>query len=260
MKKRITSALFILIIALPIIYLGKIPFYLFSLLIALLGYWELLNLIIKNKFYKIYCSILYLLLLVPSIFNNTFENIIDYKILPIIIILFCLLSLFDHKKKDFNINECFYLIGITLFLSLAFSALIITRNMSLVYFLYLISITILTDVFAQTVGIICGKHKINEISPNKTWEGSLGGAVFGTIFSSLFYYILINSSNIFLVLLITLFLSIISQFGDLLFSYIKRYYKIKDYSNLIPGHGGILDRLDSLIFASLTFIYFIPYL
>ena len=73
----------------------------------------------------------------------------------------------------------------------------------------------------------------------------------------MFYDLIITTNeNILVVVLITLLLSIVGQLGDLVFSSIKRYYKVKDYSNIIPGHGGILDRLDSLIFVALTFILF----
>ena len=119
----------------------------------------------------------------------------------------------------------------------------------------------MTDTFAHSIGTLFGKHKINEISPKNSGEGCLGGAFFGTLISVLFYLIVINQDiNIFLLVFITLFLSIIGQLGDLFFSQIKRQYGIKDFSNLMPGHGGVLDRLDSIIFVTLAFIYFINFL
>ena len=116
----------------------------------------------------------------------------------------------------------------------------------------------MTDSFAYFTGSFIGKHKLCEkISPKKTWEGAIGGSVVGTIISTFFYLFVINSSaNLFLVFGITLLLTIIGQIGDLFFSSIKRHYKIKDFSNLIPGHGGVLDRFDSIIFVVLTFILF----
>jgi len=133
--------------------------------------------------------------------------------------------------------------------------------MSLRYFLFLILIPILNDTFAHAVGTLFGKHKLNEISPNKSWEGCIGGALCGVLGSTLFYLISINSEiNIFLLIILTLFLSIIGQLGDLSFSQIKRYYKIKDFGNIMPGHGGILDRFDSFIFVVLAFTFLVTFL
>lgn len=117
-----------------------------------------------------------------------------------------------------------------------------------------------TDIFAYFIGRKFGKHKFTEISPNKSIEGCIGG-LFGSILSSIIYTIICNSVwhlniNYLYILGIAIFLSIVSQIGDLAASSIKRYCKIKDFSNLIPGHGGLLDRIDSVIFI-LPFAYFL---
>ena len=117
-------------------------------------------------------------------------------------------------------------------------------------------ITILTDTFAYIGGRLFGKHKLIEsVSPNKTIEGSVIGSFIGTILPTAFYVFMINpGESIVIAFIITLILSIIGQLGDLVFSSIKRYYDIKDYSNIMPGHGGILDRLDSIIFVIMGYI------
>ena len=261
MKTRIISAIVALIIAVPLVYLGGMPFYFLAIIIALLAFKEILDLLVKNYWSRLICYISYLFLLGTSINENTFDKIIDFKVLGIVLLLYGFLVLINHKSKDFNIEKCFYLIGASILLSIAFATLIILRNMSLYYFIYLFLITIMTDTFAQSTGILFGKHKINEISPNKTWEGCLGGAFFGVLISTLFYLFFINQEiNLLLLIFVTTFLSIIGQLGDLFFSQIKRYYKIKDFSNVMPGHGGILDRFDSIIFVALAFIYFINFL
>lgn len=113
----------------------------------------------------------------------------------------------------------------------------------------------MTDVVAYFVGSFCGKHKLcPNISPQKTVEGAIGG-VFGCVVMSLILYAVFNNfvfendeSNYLAVVLMTIFLSIISMCGDLTASVIKRNFGIKDFGKLIPGHGGILDRFDSIIF------------
>ena len=94
-----------------------------------------------------------------------------------------------------------------------------------------------------------------QISPKKTVEGLIGGVLMGTFVASAFYNTVINSHiSLVLVILLTLLLCLVGQLGDLIFSSIKRYYGVKDFSHLIPEHGGILDRFDSLIFVVLAYI------
>ena len=130
------------------------------------------------------------------------------------------------------------------------------------YIIYLFLISIMTDTYAYIVGRLIGSHKLLEsISPNKTWEGMIAGTFFGVFIPTLYYVTAIdmNASYLFIIVM-TLFLSILGQFGDLVFSAIKRYFKTKDFSNIMPGHGGILDRFDSIIFVILGFIFFITIL
>ena len=137
----------------------------------------------------------------------------------------------------------------------------IIRNMEhgkwLIWYVFIASW--MTDVFAYIVGKTIGKHHFTDVSPKKTIEGCIGG-ILGSVLCMLLYTFIINkflnlNINYFLILGFGILLSIISQIGDLSASVIKRYAEIKDYSNLIPGHGGMLDRIDSLIFIA-PFAYF----
>ena len=121
--------------------------------------------------------------------------------------------------------------------------------------LYVVLVCVINDVFAYVVGTLIGKHKFSKISPNKSVEGLIAGVLIGTIGSTLFYLMFVEGNvSVALISTISLVLNISCTLGDLIFSKIKRENDIKDFSKLLPGHGGMLDRLDSIIFTSLVFI------
>lgn len=116
-----------------------------------------------------------------------------------------------------------------------------------------------TDTFAYFVGKAIGKHKFTEVSPKKSLEGCIGGLLGGVLLTLGYTYVLntnfdFNISYLYIVV-VSMLLSIIGQIGDLAASTIKRYAGVKDFGRLIPGHGGMLDRLDSIIFVA-PFAYF----
>lgn len=255
--KRLIGAFIALIISIPLIYKGGSLFYIYTILISLIGLREILNLFVSDNITKVLSYLVFLTIIFSNLFKSNFENILDFRIIGIIFLIFTLITMYNYQKKKNNLLECFYLLGMTLFLSISFSIIVIIRNINLIYFIYLLLIAFANDIFSYIIDVFCGKHKINETLSNKTWEGSLGGLILATLIISIFYLIFINS-NIFLfkIIIINLFLSILSQFGNLFFSLIKKNYNIKYFSNLMPGHGGVLDRLDSVIFVMLasTFI------
>lgn len=262
MKKRVISAIFVVLICAPFIYFGGIPFYIFGIVISLMGYRELLNLLIKKSIFIRFVGYLsFLCMIGNNLYKTQFMNILDYRMIGLIFLLFCLAGLLSHKKEEFKISKLFAVMGITFLLAFTTSTLFIVRNISIRYLLFLLSIPVFNDTFAHSIGTLFGKHKINEISPNKSWEGCLGGLFFGVLGSSILYLILINTEiNIIILMLIVLCLSIIGQLGDLFFSLIKRQYGVKDFGTVIPGHGGILDRLDSFIFVLLAFTFLTAFL
>ena len=173
-------------------------------------------------------------------------------IIPIIITLLFFLVIFTNMKytvKDIAITF-FGICYIPLFL--AFIPLLYGMNNGNVLVWYILFAAWGTDVFAYIVGKLWGKHKFSKISPNKSIEGCIGGLV-GAVILNIIYTIICNKFfNIGMpyvyILVSTIILSLISQIGDFAASSIKRYVGIKDFSNLIPGHGGMLDRIDSMIF------------
>ena len=168
-------------------------------------------------------------------------------------ILFCfLISLYEwHKMKKNNIH---YVIGI-IFLFLSFYSVFQLTNYEndYSYFLFILIICISTDIGGYIFGKFFKGKKLTKISPNKTYSGMLGSFTLSLVLSYLFLelttifpYLNFNSINM---LICILLISLISQVGDIIVSYFKRKSKIKNTGNIIPGHGGLLDRIDGMIFA-----------
>lgn len=252
-----------ILVVVPLVLMRGLPFKILAITLAILGLKELIDLRKKESNIPIIMEIIsYLFVIFLIAFGNNYYFIdysLTYQIFIVLFLVFLLPLVLINNNEKYNIKDALYLMASTLFLSISFNTFILIENMGVVYIIYLALITIITDTFAYVGGNLIGRHKLcPKISPNKTVEGALVGSLVGTIISVMFYnFIITTNENILVVVLITLLFTIIGQFGDLVFSSIKRYYKVKDYSNIIPGHGGILDRLDSLIFVALTFILFI---
>lgn len=251
MKMRLIGALILVVVLVPLVILGDIPFEIGVALIAALSFRELLLLFKqKNKLPMVMEVFSYIGVIVVTL---SLDSILQ-AIALILMILFIPLIIF--KKNEYSFNSVTSLLGIIIFIGVIYHTVINVRLGSLWELLYLLIITILTDTFALLGGKFFGKNKLLErISPNKTIEGALIGTIVATSISSVFYLFIINPGiNVGIIILISFVLSIIGQIGDLVFSAIKREFEIKDYSNLIPGHGGMLDRFDSIAFVSLFYI------
>lgn len=248
MRQRIISAIIALMIFIPLLILGGIFFKIGLSFIGVLAIKEILNL--KKDIPKMIEIISYIVTFLLIILDI---NLL-VKILIILFIYLLLLIFFEEKK--YNIEDAFSLIVFNLLIVLFFSYMYLIRESDINTLIYLFLITILTDTFAYIGGKIFGKHKLIErISPNKTVEGLISGLIFGTIISSIYYiYTISFGNNNFYVFILSIILGISSSIGDLVFSCIKRYFNEKDFSNLIKGHGGLNDRLDSLIFVIISYI------
>ncbi len=263
MKKRVISAIIALIIIIPLIILGGYAYYFGVGVLSIIGFYEIVSVYEKeNKihpFVKILIFISYLCIVLSSC-NKSLDFNIDYR-LYILNLFVCLLPLIFVKKKKYSVNDAVFMLAVTTLLSTAFNFLIIIRNMNVLYLIYVVLITIMSDTFAHFFGTKIGKIKLcPAVSPNKTVEGLIGGVFFGTFFGTVFYLTIINTyATVFNIILVSLVLSLISACGDLVFSAIKRNFGVKDYGNIMPGHGGVLDRLDSILFAVLAFSYLISF-
>ncbi len=260
MKQRVISAIVAIIIVVPIVLYGGIPFYLGASVLGLIGFYEMLKARKIERdipnIMKIVCMFAFIIIMMDNwgnkvlVFNSNDKLILSILLTVIPIVFF-------NKKKSYDINDALFMLGTIMFLGISFNHLVNIRVGSLYNFIYLVLITTMTDTFAYFTGRLIGKHKMcPSVSPNKTWEGFVGGLVFGTIISVVFYVCAFDfTGSVFLLVLVSMLLSVVGQLGDLVFSSIKRHYKIKDYGNIMPGHGGVLDRLDSLLFVILVFTY-----
>lgn len=233
--------------------------YIASLLLMLQGLKEYRN-ALENKNNTINVNILYLLAIVLFGLNMVSKvlgakSFILFGIFSFIVVLVDLAGL---EKRNISLkSRLFFWIGV-FYIIVGFETIIWIRNVvpnGELFTWMIFVITVVSDSMAYFTGKFFGKHKlIPSVSPNKTVEGSIGAVVF-TIIACLLYGNIINLGTIELIA-IGFLGSIVSQCGDLIASKLKRYTGIKDFSNLIPQHGGILDRLDSALLVS-QFIFVI---
>ena len=223
----------------------------------------------QNLLQRLITSIILLSLLIFINFSHQYIFLLSILIIGLIVCLEAnnlysnLLATSNSKKVFFTnrLNIKFIILNIVTFCYIFFIFCNLTyeiyKSEGPLFFLYVISICFFTDIGGYVFGKIIGGKKLSKISPNKTISGTVGSFIFSIIplivvlnFNDLdLEFNLINIVFCFLI-------SVISQLGDLFISFIKRKAKIKDTGKLLPGHGGMLDRLDGIIFA-IPFSYFL---
>ena len=252
--KRLTSCLLGFPLVLIVLLIGnKIVVDIALAGIALLSMNEYLNAISKvSKPVKwigyISCLSIAGIHLVPQ---ESLNMIVTLSVPTILIILFAQVIATDMKTSFKDIAYTFIGIFYVVFF-IMFVALIDGMKDGKILIWYAIFAAWGTDIFAYLVGKYFGKHKFSKVSPKKSIEGCIGGTIGALIMILIYTYVAntfwgMNYSYLFIAI-IGIILSLVGQIGDFAASTIKRYVDIKDYSNLIPGHGGMLDRIDSLIF------------
>jgi len=242
------------------IFLGNYYLAAFIMVISLIGIREYFN-AIKSKDYKpstLICYAATLIYYAILIYNKNGEHIGSF----IIILTLVLLCIPVINIKYTFIDSSLSLLGV-LYVAVFFSFIPLINFKAggniLVWLVFITSWG--CDTAAYYSGKAFGKRKLcPKVSPKKTIEGSVGGAIGAAIITLIFGLIMENKFTIMNPIhyaVIGLICGVMSQFGDLVASSIKRYVGIKDYSHLIPGHGGILDRFDSIIFSSVVIYYYL---
>ena len=209
----------------------------------------------------VFCVLLYAFVLFVNI------NVSGYIILSLAAYILALMTImvFFHDKCTFS-NAALSFMG-TMYISIFFLHIIFIRSSLLGYLnIWLIFISAwATDSFAYFAGRLFGRHKLcPSISPKKTVEGAIGGTLGCVICICLYVYFCSKyagiSANYINAVILSVFTAVFSQLGDLAASCIKREHGVKDYGNLIPGHGGVLDRFDSALLISPLVYYLTQYL
>ena len=258
MKKRVVSAIIMVILFIPFLLLGDVFYLVLGGILGVLSLWEMIRL---EKHIPVYMQILsYVVCLLLVLYKHDSKEYFDLINFPIIASMFFVYSfslIINKDIKKYNYKSSLWLFTITLMIGIMFNCFVKVRYIGLYQVIYCLLIATMTDTFALFGGKLFGKNKLaKEISPNKTIEGSIIGTIMGTVIGSMFYGIFVGCKSIEIIILLTFVLTIFGQFGDLFFSSIKREHKVKDFSNIIPGHGGILDRLDSLLFIIMGFLLY----
>lgn len=266
MKQRIITAIILVAIALPIVLLSEYLIYPIALgFCSLMAMFELLRVLGLHKRWAISLPAYVISVTLPVLAHDMFlgEDAIRAKNY----ILFCVCVIFAYLlyimgAAVFSKGELSVSAVATTFLTLTYTVISFTA-MSLIRYIDGGEVTFvlvfvsawISDVGAYFVGSLIGKHKlIPEVSPKKTVEGAIGGIVVVILVFLLYGFgvelVTDYNANYIILAISGGLLALISQIGDLIASLIKREHNIKDYGNLLPGHGGIMDRFDSIIAVS----------
>lgn len=242
------------------VFLGGMPLKIFTLALSIMGMYEFYK-ALKEKNFKPINLIGYIILVAYYLSDNDFKILMSIVILATIICL--VIPVFDLEVTF--IDVALTLLGF-LYIGVFFSFIpLVEAKTNGEFYVWLIFIgSWITDSAAFYAGKFFGKNKLcPAVSPKKTVEGSIGGLIGSAVVCGVFGFIANNFTDVISVyhfVIIGVLCGAISQLGDLVASSIKRYVGIKDYANIIPGHGGILDRFDSILFSGLVIFYYLTFI
>lgn len=258
MKQRIITGVSAGVLFLLVAVLGGYPFILLAVILALIGYLEFLRMRKISPFSlpAIFGFILVILIASPYRFDWMSED--EWILVGFLLLLACTVL----SKNVFHFDQAAFILLSALYVAFGFHYLIEARlpdnGLGVLFFVLLLIWS--TDSGAYFVGRTFGRRKLwPDISPNKTVEGAFGGIIAAVIIAALFQLIFPVYTSMGIALFAAVVIAVFGQIGDLVESALKRHYGVKDSGNLLPGHGGILDRCDSWLFVLpiLHFLHFI---
>lgn len=245
MKKRIFTAILAGIFFLTVAIIGGTAFSVLAVLMALVGYAELLQMR-KIKTYSFPAAIGFILVIMVV----SGLNVGSLSTAELFIIAFLLLLVYTvFSKNVFHFDQVSFMMIAALYVSVGFHYMIQARGNGMAVLFFILFSVWATDTVAYFAGRSFGKRKLwPEISPKKTVEGSIGGIIATLVVAVLYQVFLPVYPSIGFAIAAGLVITVFGQLGDLVESAFKRHYGVKDSGALLPGHGGILDRFDSLLF------------
>lgn len=253
LQKRVIFGAIALLIFIPFLLVGGVAFQLFIGLLAMIGTAELIRMhgLAPNSTEGVLAMLGALVLTLPLQDYIPFLPT-DGSYTAFALIVFLLLGSTVFNLGSYDYSDVVFPIASSFYVGIGFHNLVTARMDSLNKVLFALLIVWATDIGAYMIGRQIGRRKlIPKVSPNKTVEGFLGGIVSAVVVGTIFMLFngTVKAGHSFLVMLFLIAIfSIFGQFGDLVESAIKRHFGVKDSGKLIPGHGGILDRFDSMIF------------
>jgi len=258
MKQRLITAALIIAVALPVIIIGGVPILILGGILTLVAAGEMIAMRETVNLAPIEIKALVWLATLWVVFQNydfggfSLSGASAISLEVVAGILFLLL-IFVVLRKGFKVADAgFYLMTI-IYVGTTFRSMLFLRQLNLSLFVFMILVVAITDSAAYFVGRKFGRHKLAPlVSPKKTVEGAIGGTIGGVIAGTVFGLLSNMNASLIVLLLLSLIAAVVGQFGDLMASSMKREYGIKDFGKIFPGHGGVLDRLDSQLFASLA--------
>lgn len=246
MKERFLTGILIILVVLPPLICGGLLLDILMLFCLFTASYETVHCLAAKK--SVWLMVL--LLVATGILAKVSPMYLGGGLALGLVLLFTL-SIFNEK---YSISDVTLLFSMMTLFTMAVRSILDIYEINAWLMMYVVLATYLTDTGAYFAGYYFGKHKLNErISPKKTIEGSIGGYLIGAIGSFAFGAWMMPELPLVIFLFASLTLPLVGQIGDLAFSAIKRAYQIKDFGSFLPGHGGALDRIDSLLFNLLFF-------